>query len=130
MSHIDMIDKIIEIVPSKYAIATRGLTMTEDIFSCHFPKFPILPGVLMLQAVNELSERLIAKSENVDNKKNTICLKEMGKVKFYKYCRPGDTLKIYVKIVKKEKKKIFLSGKIERDNNKVFQVKKIIYEIY
>lgn len=129
MAHTDMIDKITEIIPGQCAMGTRGLTMTEDVFACHFPNFPVLPGVLMMKAINDLACELIGESNEICHKNPAIILKKMEKIKFHKFGRPGDNLKICVNVLKQDKNKVFVSGEIRCENTKIFQVKKIVYEI-
>lgn len=129
MAHMDMIDKITEIIPGQFATGMRGLTMTEDVFTCHFPNFPVLPGVLMMKAINDLACKLLTESKEIYQDNSTVILKKMEKVKFHKFGRPGDYLRIRVNFSKKDKNEVFLSGEIWCENTIIFQVKKIVYEI-
>lgn len=129
MAHTNMIDKIIEMIPGKSAVGIRGLTMSEDVFGCHFPNFPILPGVLMIQSLNELAVKLIAESKEIEQRDSAIVLKKAEHLKFYKYARPGDVLKVSVRVIRQEEEQMILSGSIYCDDRKIFELKKLVYEI-
>ena len=127
MVHTNMVDMYIEIIKGKSAAALRGLSMTEDVFACHFPNFPILPGVLMLQAIQEVSEKLV--NESIDTKTRRAILVEFEGVKFRKYARPGDQLFIDVQIVEECYDNYILKGKIKTQRDRIAEVKKILINV-
>ena len=49
-----LVDKIIELVPMKYAIGTKCVSMNEPFFQGHFPKHPVMPGVLICEAMAQV----------------------------------------------------------------------------
>ena len=61
MSRWTTLDRVLEIDPEKQARAIRNVPNTLAIFDSHFPRFPVLPGVLMLGSLAELSARLLEK---------------------------------------------------------------------
>jgi len=87
------IDKILEIEKEKHAKAIKNLAMSEDYFEHHFPFFPVMPGVLMLQAMAELAGHLILYSTDFNY---FGLLARVGNAKFRKPAQPGDTLDVQV----------------------------------
>ena len=61
------IDRIRELVPGQRLVAVKGLTLAEDYLKDHFPRFPVMPGVLMLETMNQAAMWLIYASEGFEN---------------------------------------------------------------
>lgn len=127
MIHTNMVDKYIKLEKSKTVIALRGLTMTEDVFACHFPNFPILPGVLMLQALEEVSGKLVRESQAM--KEIKLVFKSFSGIKFRKYARPGDQLFITASIINQHENSYVLKGTIRTSHDKIADVKNILIDI-
>jgi 3-hydroxyacyl-[acyl-carrier-protein] dehydratase len=94
------LDKIVELVPGEKIIATRTLREGEDYLRDHFPLFPVMPGVMMLEAMFQASCWLVRASENFEH--SVISLDEVRNVKFADFMEPGQILTIVAEIVKSE----------------------------
>lgn len=105
-----MIDRILEIVPDEKIIALKNVTMNEPFFQGHFPGTPIMPGVLIVEAMAQaggvFAYTLLSKIEEG----SVIYFMGMDKVKFRKPVVPGDQLILEVKILQKRSKTIKMSG--------------------
>ena len=88
-----MLDKIIEWKIGESAKGIKNVSLSEDFFDDHFPKHPIMPGVLIVEALAQLSGLLLeATVERNYKKKVKALLSILEKVKFRNISRPGDTL--------------------------------------
>jgi len=95
-----MLDKIIEWEVGKRAKAIKNITLSEDFFDDHFPRHPIMPGVLVIEALAQLSGLLLEASVERDHKKKVKALLTLlDKVKFRNISKPGDTLILNSEIV-------------------------------
>lgn len=94
------IDAIIELIPGQRIVATRTLHADEDYLRDHFPLFPVMPGVLMLEALYQASCFLIRATD--DFQCIMLPMLEVRNVKFADFVEPGDTIEIRAEIVKKE----------------------------
>ena len=92
-----LIDKIECVEPNSMLRGTKSLAMGEEYLRDHFPKFPVMPGVLMIEAMAQASAWLIRISENFSH--SMVLLKEVRNVKFGQVLRPGQTLTITTKII-------------------------------
>jgi 3-hydroxyacyl-[acyl-carrier-protein] dehydratase len=88
-----MLDKIIEWKIGKSAKGIKNVSLSEDFFDDHFPRHPIMPGVLIVEALAQLSGLLLeATVERNYKKKVKALLSILEKVKFRNISKPGDTL--------------------------------------
>lgn len=88
-----LIDRILEYHKGKFAIGSKAVTMSEDFLADHFPRFPVMPGVLQLEAISQLASWLIFVSRDFKVKGN---LSGLGNIKFRDLVKPGDQLIIEV----------------------------------
>lgn len=88
------LDKIIELVPGERIVATRQLHENEDYLRDHFPLFPVMPGVMMLEALFQASMWLIHATDNFEH--SMLTLDEVRNVKFADFMQPGQVLTVTV----------------------------------
>lgn len=95
-----LIDRIVGIVDEQEAIGIKNVTVNEPHFMGHFPAKPVMPGVLILEAMAQTAGAISLL--RLGNKKtNLIYLMTVDNAKFRKPVVPGDQLKIYVQLLKK-----------------------------
>jgi 3-hydroxyacyl-[acyl-carrier-protein] dehydratase len=87
-----MVDRVLEIEPFKYLKAIKSVTINEPFFQGHFPSYPVMPGVLILEALAQAGGILVMKSipEEMDGK--LFLFTGIEKVRFKKSVFPGDQL--------------------------------------
>jgi len=88
-----LIDRIVEYQKGKFAVGSKDVTMSEDFLADHFPRFPVMPGVLQLEAITQLASWLVFVSKDF---KVRGTLSELGNIKFKDFVKPGDQLIIEV----------------------------------
>jgi len=94
-----LIDKITEWNVGKNAKGIKAISLSEDFFNDHFPRYPIMPGVLILEALAQLSGILLeATVEAQFQLKRKALISIMDKVKFRAISRPGDILTLHATI--------------------------------
>ena len=95
-----MIDRIDEIAPGSHATGVKGVTLAEDYFEDHFPKFPVVPGVILIEALAQLSGKLIELSVWEER---TIwpfpVLSMVRSAKFRRFIKPGESIRLETKLV-------------------------------
>ena len=93
-----LVDRVIEIKEKESIVGIKNITANEPQFTGHFPSRPVMPGVLMIEAMAQLSAVLVAKSmENTKNKE--VFFMSIEGSKFRKVVEPGDTLVMYADII-------------------------------
>ncbi|MBP3801704.1 MAG: 3-hydroxyacyl-ACP dehydratase FabZ [Clostridia bacterium] len=95
-----MIDEVEEFIPGQSCIAYKNVSEDEYYFKGHFPGNPIMPGVLMVEALAQTGAVAILSLE--ENKGRNALFGGIDKLKFKKQVVPGDRLKLEVKIIKKK----------------------------
>ncbi|MBI5049693.1 MAG: 3-hydroxyacyl-ACP dehydratase FabZ [Nitrospirae bacterium] len=102
-----MIDRIIELEPGVKAVGIKNVTINEPFFQGHFPNHPIMPGVLIIEAMAQVAGVLAFRS---GVKGNTIYFMSIEKAKFRKPVVPGDQLRIEIKVLQSRNKVWKFSG--------------------
>ena len=93
-----LIDRITEIELKKSIVGIKNVTANEPQFTGHFPNRPVMPGVLIIEAMAQLSAVLVAKSmENTQDKE--VFFMSIEETKFRKVVVPGDTIKMHAEII-------------------------------
>ncbi|TCO78816.1 3-hydroxyacyl-ACP dehydratase FabZ [Marinisporobacter balticus] len=92
-----LVDKIIEMEPGKKAVGIKNVTINEPFFQGHFPGKPIMPGVLLIEALAQVGAVAVLSMEEYKGK--LAVLTGIENVKFRRQVVPGDTLKLEVEMV-------------------------------
>jgi 3-hydroxyacyl-[acyl-carrier-protein] dehydratase len=91
-----LVDRITSLSPRESLTAVKNLSLAEEYLADHFPGFPVMPGVLMLEAMIQAGAWLMRVSE--DFRYSTILLKVAKAVKFNNFVTPGRTLEVAVQV--------------------------------
>ena len=111
-----MIDRIIELEPGVKAVGIKNVTINEPFFQGHFPNYPIMPGVLIIEAMAQVAGVLAFRS---GAKGNSVYFLSIEKAKFRKPVFPGDQLRIEIKIIQVRNNIWRLSGEAFVDDKLV-----------
>jgi len=98
------LDKVTEFIPGERIKGIRKLRTEEDFLRDHFPFFPVMPGVLMLEALFQASLWLVRATDDFEN-----CLwmlKEVRNAKFANFVQPGEILEIDSEMIKRDGTKL------------------------
>ncbi len=95
-----LLDRIIELEPGVRVTATKRLRPDEDYLKDHFPRFPVMPGVLMLEAMFQASAWLVRQSEGFAH--SMVILKEARNIKYADFVTPGKELVVSAEIFKQD----------------------------
>ncbi|NLM34936.1 MAG: 3-hydroxyacyl-ACP dehydratase FabZ [Clostridiales bacterium] len=93
-----LIDMVEEIVPGKKAVAIKNVTMNEYFFQGHFPQEPVMPGVLIIEALAQTGAVAVLSLE--ENRGKIAYFAGIDKAKFRKKVVPGDVLRLEVELIK------------------------------
>ncbi|MDR1478033.1 MAG: beta-hydroxyacyl-ACP dehydratase [Planctomycetaceae bacterium] len=115
--YFSLIDRIESIEVGKQIIATKSLSLAEEYLRDHFPKFPVMPGVLMLEALTQTSAWLIRVTDQFAH--SLVVFKEARAVKYARFVQPGQILRLAATITKIENDLVTLKteGTLEGQTN-------------
>lgn len=114
-----LIDKIVEFVDGERIVAVKNVTINEEFFQGHFPGNPVMPGVLILEAMAQACAVLSRASKGGAPIDSTVYLVGADNVKWKKKVLPGDTLRIEVKLIKFRRPLWILDGTVTVDGKLV-----------
>lgn len=95
-----LIDRITDLKEGVSITAEKELLPSEDYLRDHFPGFPVMPGVLMLETMNQAAMWLIYASEKFKN--SIVHLKQARNVKYQDFVKPGQVLVVTAEVVKED----------------------------
>ncbi len=95
-----LVDKIEELEPGERAVGYKAVSFDEYFFRGHFPQEPVMPGVLMIEALAQVGAAAILSLE--ENKGKTAYFGGINSAKFKRKVVPGDVLRLEVEIIKRK----------------------------
>ena len=96
-----LVDRVLEYTPGEKLTGYKNVTLNEPFFQGHFPGHPVMPGVLILEALAQACALLAYKSEKLDASKLVVYLMAIDGAKFRKPVVPGDQLHLEVTPLRK-----------------------------
>ncbi len=120
-----LVDKILELIPGKKAVGIKVLGSNEPYFSGHFPGNPVMPGVLQIEAINQVGEYVLLSEEKFAGKLAFIT--GCNNVKFKRPAVPGDVLRITTEVLDSESKIGTGKGKIEVEGQIICEADLLFY---
>ena len=94
-----LVDRIIRLEPGEAVSTVKNLSMAEEYLQDHFPGFPVMPGVLMVESLVQAGAWLMR--TDCDFRYSCVLLKEAKAVKFNGFVKPGRSLHVECKVLKK-----------------------------
>lgn len=109
------IDRILEAEKGNRAVMAKNVTNSEDYFSLHFPGFPVMPGALMVECLEQAATLFVSFSTDF---KSYPVLKKVENAKFRKMVTPGDQIRIETKLESMADNEALIKGIISNGGNK------------
>src|SRR4051812_21649008 len=109
----NLIDQILEVEPGRVIRAVKNLTLGEEYLADHFPTFPVMPGVLMLQTLVEAGAWLLRITD--DFRHSMIVLREAKNVKYGTFMEPGKRMTVTAELVEQDGLLATFKGKGEAE---------------
>jgi 3-hydroxyacyl-[acyl-carrier-protein] dehydratase len=95
-----MIDRVIDMVPAQSAIGIKNVTINEPFFQGHFPGRPVMPGVLIVEAMAQTAAVLVMHTYGQDAEGRLVYFMTIDKCRFRKPVMPGDVLRLRVQALR------------------------------
>jgi beta-hydroxyacyl-ACP dehydratase FabZ len=113
-----LVDRVLEIDPKKRIVALKNVTINEEFFVGHFPQRPVMPGVLIIEAIAQAGGVLLLHDLPADQRK-LVYLATVERARFRRPVVPGDQLRFEVEVVQLRERFAKLSGKALVDGQTV-----------
>ena len=94
-----LVDKIIEFVPGERAVGVKNVTMNEPQFQGHFPKMPVMPGVLIIESMAQTAACMVVNTLGKESEGKLVYFMTIDEARFRKPVVPGDCMHIHVKAI-------------------------------
>lgn len=91
-----LVDRLIDYVPGERATGLKNVTFNEPHFQGHFPGWPVMPGVLIIEAMAQTAACLVVKTLGDEAKGKVVYFMSIEEAKFRRPVTPGDSLHIHV----------------------------------
>jgi len=95
-----LVDRAEEYRPHQSIVGVKCVTANEPFFQGHFPGYPVMPGVLIVEAMAQTGAVLMSKSLDVDTRGKTIFFMSVDNCRFRNPVRPGDVIRMPVEVVR------------------------------
>src|ERR1700757_549974 len=105
-----LIDRVVDLVRMKRIVAIKNVTVNEPFFAGHFPGFPIMPGVLIVEAMAQAGGALLL-TEIPDREHKLMVFTGIERAKFRKPITPGDQVRLEVEVIVWRSNAVKMQGK-------------------
>ena len=110
-----LVDRILDVVPGNRIRIVKNLTLGEEYLADHFPTFPVMPGVLMLETLVEAGAWLLRITENFAH--SIIALREAKNVTYGNFMQPGRSMVVTAELAELDGPQAIFKGKGEMDGS-------------
>jgi len=94
-----LVDSILELEPARRIVGIKNVSMNEPFFQGHFPGTPVMPGVLIVEAMAQVAAVMVLK-EIPDREKKLVLFSGIDRARFRQPVVPGDQIRIVVEVIK------------------------------
>jgi 3-hydroxyacyl-[acyl-carrier-protein] dehydratase len=91
-----MIDRVVEVVPDATAVGIKNVSINEPYFQGHFPQRPVMPGVLIVEAMAQTAAVLVVHTLGISAEGKLVYFMSVDNARFRRPVLPGDQLRIHV----------------------------------
>ena len=114
-----LVDRILEMEPGKRIVGLKNVSINEPYFQGHFPGFPLMPGVYILEALAQVGGILMIKSLDLEVGKYAVVFAGIDDARFKKPVYPGDQLILELEVITLKKSLSKMKGTAKVDNQVV-----------
>ncbi len=114
-----LVDRVVEFVKDKRIVALKNVTINEPFFQGHFPDTPIMPGVLIVEAMGQAGGVLVIQSLPEAKKGKLVYFMGFDSVRFRKPVVPGDQLILELEMIKARSRAVKMAGVAKVDGKTV-----------
>jgi 3-hydroxyacyl-[acyl-carrier-protein] dehydratase len=91
-----MIDRVVDVMPGKSAVGVKNVSINESYFQGHFPQHPVMPGVLIIEAMAQTAAVFVVQTLGPDSEGKLVYFMSVDSARFRHPVHPGDQLHVHV----------------------------------
>lgn len=91
-----LVDRILEFVPDVHAVGLKNVTINEPQFQGHFPRMPVMPGVLIIESMAQTAACFVVQTLGKESEGKLVYFMSVDEARFRKPVVPGDTMHVHV----------------------------------
>jgi 3-hydroxyacyl-[acyl-carrier-protein] dehydratase len=114
-----MIDRIVDLVPNQGATGIKNVSVNEPFFQGHFPGAPLMPGVLIIEAMAQTAAVLVVATLGAEREGSLVYFMSIDSARFRKPVVPGDILRVHVEKIRSRRNVWKFHGRAEVDGEVV-----------
>ncbi len=114
-----LVDRLVDIKPGEGAVGIKNVSMGDPYFQGHFPQKPVMPGVLIIEAMAQAAAAYTSYTENLDVEGKLVLFMGVDKARFRRPVVPGDQLRIAVRTVQRRAPVWRFAGEATVDGKRV-----------
>ena len=92
-----MIDRVVDVVPNESAVGIKNVSINEPFFQGHFPQRPVMPGVLIVEAMAQTAAVLVVQTLGQEAEGKLVYFMSVDNARFRRPVVPGDSMRVHVK---------------------------------
>jgi 3-hydroxyacyl-[acyl-carrier-protein] dehydratase len=110
-----MVDRVIEVVPNVSAIGIKNVSANENYFQGHFPRHPVMPGVMIIESMAQTAAVLVVQTLGDSAAGKLVYFMSVDQVRFRRPVTPGDSMRIHVEKIHHRRNvwKFFAEAKVD-----------------
>jgi 3-hydroxyacyl-[acyl-carrier-protein] dehydratase len=111
-----LVDRVVDIVPGDSCTGIKNVTINEGFFQGHFPRRPVMPGVMIVESMAQTAAILVVKTLGEDAKGKLVYFMTVDNARFRRPVTPGDSMRVHVKRLQQRRNVWKFSGQVKVDD--------------
>lgn len=116
-----LVDRVIDVVPDVSCTGIKNVTINEGFFQGHFPRYPVMPGVMIVESMAQTAAVLVVATLGKDARGKLVYFMTVDSARFRRPVTPGDSLRVHVKKLQQRRNVWKFSGEVKVDDVLVAQ---------
>ncbi|HMG49698.1 MULTISPECIES: 3-hydroxyacyl-ACP dehydratase FabZ [Inquilinus] len=111
-----LVDRVVDIIPGDSCTGIKNVTINEGFFQGHFPRRPVMPGVMIVESMAQTAAILVVKTLGEDAKGKLVYFMTVDNARFRRPVTPGDSMRVHVKRLQQRRNVWKFSGQVKVDD--------------